>query len=798
MIVNNPLTPSLMKKLAIPLSNQNTVAKWLVIPRKRESSKNNNSRSVQNYYIVPLHGNFLINWIPAFAGMTTFRDHKQFWRVFIQYCINNSFRFGLAIALLLLASLPAQAVERTIPTFAEVKAAYVPSEAWLLDRNGEVLAEKRIDFSGRRLSWLGLAELSPATQQILIASEDQNFYEHAGIDWQAVIASAWMNLLNLGENKHPRGASTLTMQLAGLINPALKIKGTRRTFTQKWNQAIAATEIEKVWSKPQILEAYLNLAPFRGEIIGIHGISQALFNKEPSALNHPESLLLIALLRGTMSTPQVVAKRACSIPGALQHGTSCDELLKLAISRLSSSRYTINQINIAPHIAQQLLSKPGTRVVTTLDAKLQRIALRSLREHLSALQDQAVEDGAIIVIDNASGEVLAYVGSNLDTSDAVYVDGVRALRQAGSTLKPLLYGMAIEDRLLTAASVLDDSPIQLTTPSGLYIPQNYDRDFKGLVTVRTALAASLNVPAVRTLGLTGIDRFVQKLRLSGLDSVNRDGEFYGYSLALGGTEVRLIQLTNAYRALANGGMWSAFKFTKTGGTNESHRMLSAQAAYIISDILSDSGARAITFGLDNPLVTRTWTAVKTGTSKDMRDNWCIGYSGRYSVGVWVGNFNGEPMRDVSGISGAAPVWRDIMDYLHSNQPQMKRHIPPDLIEQTVHFVPEIEAARTEWFISGTETSEIRLATNEDRNLLPKIHYPHEGMIVALDPDIPPSRQRLQFNAHVAENSLWFLDDVAAGNGSSVWWTPTSGHHQLRLTDPDGNELDRINFEVRGE
>ncbi len=261
---------------------------------------------------------------------------------------------------------------------------------------------------------------------------------------------------------------------------------------------------------------------------------------------------------------------------------------------------------------------------------------------------------------------MSYVGSSSELSDAENVDGVIALRQAGSTLKPFLYGQVIAEKRLTAASVLDDAPIQLITPTGLYIPQNYDRDFKGVVSVRTALASSLNVPAVRALGLVGVDRFVRTLRTFGLDSLTEDGYHYGFSLALGGVEVRLIDLTNAYRAIANQGMWSPVSFRTEVPGKMKRRALSQQAAFIIADILSDRAARITTFGLGNILGTRAWTAVKTGTSKDMRDNWCLGFSSRYTVGVWVGNFSGEPMHDVSGVSGAAPVWRDIMNYLGSS------------------------------------------------------------------------------------------------------------------------------------
>lgn len=708
------------------------------------------------------------------------------------------------LAALLCLALPVAAAPET---YAVVKAGYTPSEAWLLDRNGTVLAERRIDTRVRRLPWVGLADISPALQQTLIISEDRNFYRHHGVDWQALASSAWFNFWHLNEGRHPRGASTLTMQLAGFLDSTLRSNDRRRTLEQKWDQAMYARELEQSWSKSEILEAYLNLASFRGEIVGINAIAHALFGKHPASLDRAESLLLVALLQGPGAAPSVVAKRACNIPAVLAGDAmpSCRELQLLAAEHLTMPTYTIPQSNLAPHLAQRLLQHAGEQLGTTLDVSLQRYVIQSLQAHLRELAGQEVRDGAVIVLNNASGEVLAYVASNRDTSEAPEVDGIQALRQPGSTLKPFLYGAAIESRQLTAASILDDTPMQLSTPSGLYIPQNYDRDFKGPVTVRTALASSLNVPAVRTLTIVGVDRFVQKLRGLGLDSLNRDADFYGFGLALGGADVRLAQLTNAYRALSNRGLWSPITYALQTTSGNSHRVMSEQAAFIVADILSDNEARATTFGLDNPLETRVWTAVKTGTSKDMRDNWCIGFSDRYTVGVWVGNFSGASMRDVSGVSGAAPVWRDVIDYLHQDVYQHKkagnvtRNIPYGLVKQGIHYEPEVAHDRQEWFIKGTEAAVIELGAYEakEQSGVPAILYPNNGTVIALDPDIPVGQQRIQFSARSQDEVVWRLDQADIATGNEVWWSPAPGHHNLVLHDKLGKELSKVGFEVRG-
>ena len=326
--------------------------------------------------------------------------------------------------------------------------------------------------------------------------------------------------------------------------------------------------------------------------------------------------------------------------------------------------------------------------------------MQTLGQHLRELRGRHVEDGAVVVLDNASGEVLAWVGSSGELSAAAEVDGVLALRQPGSTLKPFLYAQAIAERRITAASLLEDSSSQIQTAGGLYIPQNYDRQFKGLVSSRTALGASLNVPAVRTLVMVSPDAFARQLRAVGLP-LKESGDYYGYSLALGSAEVSLLSLTNAYRTLANGGRFSEVQF----GAGAAVRFLPAldpRAAFIVSDILADPLARARTFGTDSLLATRFWTAVKTGTSKDMRDNWALGYSSRYTVGVWVGNASGAPMWDVSGTSGAAPVWAALMKHLHQTEPSRAPTPPPGVVQTRAEFGNQLEAARSEWFIRGTE------------------------------------------------------------------------------------------------
>jgi penicillin-binding protein 1C len=295
--------------------------------------------------------------------------------------------------------------------------------------------------------------------------------------------------------------------------------------------------------------------------------------------------------------------------------------------------------------------------------------------------------------------------------------------------------------------------------------------------------------------LAGVEPLRDRLRDFGYRSLGQPGEHYGYSLALGSADVSLLDQANAYRALANGGVWSPVRLRPDEPPGTPRRVLSGAAAYIVSDILADPAARAPTFGLDGPLATGYWAAVKTGTSKNLRDNWCLGYSRDYTLGVWVGNFEGDAMRDVSGTSGAAPAWREIMDALAARA-SGPPPVPPGAVSQRVRFEPPVEPARTEWFVAGTETALVQVAGPGGR---PRIAAPPDGVIVALDPDIPPANQRLVFSARGIDGlpAEWVLDgEPIRPAGEPALWAPVPGSHRLVLR-ADGRELDAVSFRVRG-
>jgi len=744
--------------------------------------------------------------------------------------------------------------DASLPDFETVRRSHRPSDVVVVDRHGEPLQSLRIDASARRLAWISLDDVSPALLKAVVLGEDRDFERHRGVDWRAVAAGAWASAWR----QPSRGASTLSMQLVALLDDSLARPSGGRGLALKIAQMRAALSLEARWSKAQILEAYVNLVPWRGETIGIDAMSQTLFRKHPGGLDARESAVAAALLRAPQAKAPVVARRACAILALQQR--ECRHLaldVEAAFRRPAASTL---QVALAPHWARyvwaQVRSQVEARGVdpdrrearseaatwanvaqthtridpplasedpetmrrrllsapTSIDGELQRFALAALQRRLAELGGRRVEDGAVVVLDNASGEVLAWVGSSGERSQAREVDAVLARRQPGSTLKPFAYELAFERRLLTAASLLEDAPARIATGGGLYVPRNYDEGYRGWVSARTALASSLNIPAVRVGEMLGPDALFERLNRFGM-TLSESGGYHGQALVLGSADVSLLNLTNAYRALANGGRRSAWR-SWAGDTSPVvfEPVAEAGAVAIVTDILSDNVARASTFGLDSVLATSGFAAVKTGTSKDLRDNWCVGFTDRYTVGVWVGNASGAPMHVVSGTSGAAPLWRDLVQHLHASGVSRRPPVPSGVERREIRYEPLVEPRRAEWFLTGTAQSVFTLARTStvvssrvaggmssaqgrDRAERPfGIVEPKDGSIIALDPDIPPHAQRLRFEG---EPGTWRLDGVTIGEGPRMHWLPSPGRHRLELLDRQGRVRAAVSFDVRG-
>lgn len=675
-----------------------------------------------------------------------------------------------------------------LPSFEAVKRAYVPSDAWLLARNGEVLATRRVDTRVRRLPWVSLEDISPVIPASIIHAEDRRFWRHPGVDPIALAGAVRDDVLGRGW----RGASTIPMQLAAFLDPSARGAPRRGAFA-KLRQIWLALALELRWSRHEILEAYLNRAGFHGDTEGIAAATQALFAHEPRTTSPDEAWILAASLRSPIARPAVIARRACRLSGVDRAG--CAQLAFVTAQAVARPSPATAPLELAPHLAVHLLTRPGEQVRSTIDARLQREVLDTLRSQLASLSGRRVRDGAALVVANDTGEVLAYVGSAGLDSTAGQVDGAQAPRQAGSTLKPFLYAIAIGRGVLTPASLLDDSPLSISVPGGLYTPQDYDHAFRGLVSLRVALGGSLNVPAVRTLGLVGPESLHRLLTKLGYGRLAPDPDVYGQSLALGTADVTLAEQVAAYRALAVAGHYRPLSY-RLGERTVETPVIDSRTAWIIGNILADGRARSTTFGLDGPLTTRTWSAVKTGTSKDMRDNWCLGFSKRYTVGVWVGNFEGDPMHDVSGVAGAAPAWSAIIDRLEAGADGRPPPAPAGVVAREVHFAGHLEPPRTEWFLGGTEATDVTPAPA--RHLQPRIQSPTANEIVAFDPDIPRSNQRMLLSAVPSHPGLsWRVDDILVGGRGDAAWPLVRGRHRVTLVDTASREtLDEVAFDVR--
>lgn len=638
----------------------------------------------------------------------------------------------------------AQAAHQPIPAFADVRAGATPSMAVLLARDGTPLTERRVDFHVRRLEWVGLPHLSPALKEALLAAEDKRFYEHSGVDWRAFASSIWHNLWY----DRKRGASTLSMQLAGLLDPELALGrdgAPRRSIGQKWDQALAAQALEARWTKEQILEAYLNLAPFRGDLQGVHAASRALFGKSPGELGRPEALILAVLLRGPNARADVVAKRACVLATRINAAAACAPAERLAETVLDR-QHIGPRWDLAPHLGRQLLQRAGERLVTTLDAEVQRAVL-------TVLQRLAVSDVAAVVIDNANADVLAYVGA----PDSAATDQIRPARGSGTLLWPFAYGLAFERRQLTAASLLDSAlPVDGTSRSEL----------RQWASARRALAENLAEPAQTVLRLIA-EPLPERLRQADVEAP------HGATAELG-----LLQLVGLYRSLASGGLWLAPRI-QLGSERTARRVLRADAVFIVGDILTtdvDGGAQAF--------------AVRQ-FSLDGRESQVVGYSDRFTLGVW-GGAHLQPTQ-------VAATWSEIMRGLHRSLPAQRPVPPSGVVSALVSFEPPVEGPRREWFIRGTETERVLAPHSE-----PRIQYPANGVLVdgmalATDPTY-----RIHFEGlRLPPGAWWRLngerlerDDGKGSSGGRIAWRPVAGRHTLELMSADGKVLDSVTFAVR--
>ena len=691
----------------------------------------------------------------------------------------------------------------------------------LEDRNGVLLREVLSDEGGR-CRWVKLGEVSPYALKATIAAEDKNFYLHQGVNSLAVLRAIWQNA------KHGRvvsGASTITQQLVRNIFPC------RRNMISKLREAWLALRLERTISKEEILLQYINRISYGNQAFGIEAASRLYFDKPSSQLSLAESAFLTAIPR----SPSLLNPYRCLTGAKKRQGDILRTMLELGFVDKSEMKRALDEDLLlmpenkkfrASHFCDFVLSQvsPEKRrelsaIQTTLDFSLEEKIEVLLKNYLDSVKDKGISNGALVVLDNTTSEILSLVGSKdfFDVEHDGQVNGALALRQPGSALKPFTYALALE-RGMTAASLVEDTPSQFVTTAGNYNPQNFDRKYHGVLSLRTALACSYNVPAVSVLQMIGPDLLYQRLKALGFESLKQSPGFYGLGLTLGNGEVSLLELVRAYSALPRQGVLLKEKSILRLRT-KNHRpteipdkpkatpVIPPPIAYIITDILADKDARIPSFGYNTPLSFPFPVAAKTGTSKDFRDNWAIGYSPKYTVGVWVGNFDGKPMQNVSGISGCGPLFRDIMFLLHQKTGWSEFKEPEDIIRISVcTLTGELPTAYCrgtveEVFINGTEprrpcsrhqgglpvTVPDAVESKESGLARLEVTVPQDGDIFKLDPVLRRDHQRIKLKASASpvfrtDKVEWWINGTKAGEASypySLFWNLNPGFYTIK-------------------
>src|SRR5947199_1512497 len=577
----------------------------------------------------------------------------------------------------------------------------------LLDCRGREMAELA-SLEARTQFPLRLEQMGPWLPRVTVALEDRRFYKHRGIDWRATVAACARNL----RSRHiVSGASTITQRLVKLASGGRR----QRSWHRKLYEAIVAWKLERRWSKERILTGYLNRSSYGNRRLGPESAARAYFDKPARDLTLSEAIFLAGLpqaptrLNPWRHSEEAKRKYARSLTRLVELGViTRDQQLLLAeppkVTQVDPPRR-------AQHFVDAVVARnPGLRgtVRTTLDLDLQRMVERLAQSHLSALNRHDITQVAIVVLENATGAIRAMVGS--ENYDVSQINGAMQPRSCGSTLKPFVYLEAIDKRLLTAASLLPDTPDAIRGEYADYDPQNYNHRYLGPVRLREALGCSLNVPAVFTLSQLGARPAFYQLQKWGFE-FRRGLNDYGSGFVLGNAEIRLVDLAGAYAGLARKGQAMRAKFLAAEHF-PMKRIASREATEIITDILSDNRAREKSFGANSPLAFDERIAAEPGPSSGFRDAWTVGFNKKHTVAVWIGNFDGRPMRDTFAVRSASPLWAAMMhELLRSDHPldppqENERLIRHEICAET-GLLPSRFTRSTinELFLKGTEPTQ---------------------------------------------------------------------------------------------
>lgn len=642
--------------------------------------------------------------------------------------------------LLIIIALSYFFVLKDIPSTATIGSTNYPQSTNIYDRNKKLLYSI---YVSRNQTFVPLPKIPKNLRNATIAIEDKDFYKHGAIDIRGIIRAAYSTLIK----KQTQGGSTITQQL---VKNSLLTQ--ERTITRKIKEVILAVIVERIYPKDKILEMYLNQVSYGGTAWGVEAASQVYFDKPVEKLNLAESAFLAGLPEAPSlyspfgSHPELAKQRQLEVLRKMrEQGYITKSQEKEAASYELKFSKIPDKIR-APHFVfyvkdllvqkygERMVEQGGLNVITSLDLDLQDYAQATVSSEVAGLKNYNVTNGAALVTDPATGEILAMVGSRdyFDTAHDGNVNVTISKRQPGSSIKPINYAAGLANGYTAATPFIDKETCFPNQGGKSYCPVNYDGKYHGVVQMRFALANSLNIPAVKMLKANGIDDMIATASSMGIKTFTNP-ERYGLSLTLGGGEVYMTEMAEAFGVFANGGykqdLHPILKVTDgSGKVLEEYnppqsaifgqKVMSSAIPFIISQILSDNGARSIEFGTNSPLrIGNYFVPVKTGTTNDFRDNWTIGYTPNYVVAVWVGNNDNTPMQGlVSGITGAAPIWHKIMSHLVSEKPPQIPVKPDEVVGLNIcstsgllpppDGTPDKCPTRYEYFMKGTVPTKV--------------------------------------------------------------------------------------------
>lgn len=703
-----------------------------------------------------------------------------------------------------------------------------PSSPVLLDRHGKPIRHLTSgDFT--RSAPVELSEIPARLIDCTLAAEDKRFYSHHGID---ILATARSAIDFLRSRRVVSGASTITQQLAKISSPPAP-----RNLSSKFREAMIARRLEMTWEKDRILEAYFARLDYGNLRISPKEAARFYFQKPLGDLSLGEASLLAGLPQAPswlnpIRHPERAKTRRLAVLERLER-TGKYSISEVALARGEPLRLRpLRETKAAPWLNQS----PANGARSTLDLSLQTDVERIVREETAKLKESNLRHAAVVVIDNMSGDILAMV-SSADWEDprGGQLHGALTPRSPGSALKPFTYLLSFRHLGRLPSTVIADIPTPLRTAQGLQLPENYDRRYRGPVTIRHALACSLNVPALRELeSLGGPETLSSFLQTLGISTLSGSAADHGLGLTLGNAPVRLLELTNAYAAIARRGAFLPTRLFMDQEIPTEKPLIDPTACWLIADILSDKAARAPAFSVGGPLDLPFRCAVKTGTSSDFRDNWCVGFTPEFTVGVWAGNFENRPMKNISGVSGAGPIFHRSLVRAHRAVPATwyqrpeggelveidnrtgKRLFPGTLPDfSTTEWLPPgstlpaaaatdydsmgralVPAIYADWFASqqNLRRHELALDTTAAAEIPLEILHPRDHAILLMDPEIPGSGATLRLRSNLPQHTDWSSETLMIEAGIAKL---TPGMHTVTAIDRrNGNER-HVTFEVKG-